>query len=189
MTLWQSSQLPTKRRCSDQSRSMLVFLGILTAIGFLSCCSLAAAQDQHLTKTTEAAKAVSILGYSRSNQSCEGIEPPALYLDKPPDHGTICFRPGNIKLSEAIVGGLTHCLGRTIRGVSVIYLPRWGYIGPDDVRYTVVFPQARQSVYVDLTVLSSQSGSSGAVPPDISAPAMESPQSPGPMPACTALVS
>jgi hypothetical protein len=73
--------------------------------------------------------------------------------------------------------------------VSVVYLPRWGYVGPDDLRYTVVFPQARHSVYVDLTVLPDRPGSPGAVPADISSPYTESPQSLGPIPACTAIVS
>ena len=79
----------------------------------------------------------------------------------------------DIKINEAIVGNLKHCVGRNIRGVTVVYLPRWKYIGLDDARYTVVFPQARHSVYVDLTVLPDRSGSP-SVAPDIIAPAAES---------------
>jgi hypothetical protein len=48
------------------------------------------AQNQRLAKTTTADRDVVILGYGRSNQNCESVDPPALYLDKPPDHGTIC---------------------------------------------------------------------------------------------------
>jgi hypothetical protein len=180
----------TGRRSGKYWSTLLLGLGCgLAAIGVPSFCSPAVAQDQHITKTTKAAHDVVILGYARSNQSCNGIEPPALYLDKPPDHGAVCFRTNDIRLREAIVGNLTHCLGRKISGVSVVYLPYWGYVGSDDLRYTVVFPQARHSVYVELTVLPDPPGSPGTVPADISAPYTESPQSPGPIPACTAIVS
>jgi hypothetical protein len=175
--------------CQSWSSLVFGFVWALVAIGFLSNCSPAAAQDGHLTKTTEWAKAAVILGYGRANQNCEGVEPPALYLDKPPDHGTVCFRKSNIRLREVIVGGLPQCVGRKVRGVSVVYLSRWGYAGSDNLAYTVVFPQARHSVHVDLTVLSNRPNAPGTVPADISSPAAESPQSPGPMPECTALVS
>jgi hypothetical protein len=164
-------------------------LGLAFVLMIVPDHSQALAQNQRLAKATKADHEVVILGYGRSDQNCESVDPPALYLDKPPDHGTICFRVNDIKINEAIVGNLKHCVGRNIRGVAVVYLPRWKYIGPDHVRYTVVFPQARHSVYVDLTVLPDRSGSPSAAPADISTPAAESSQSPGPIPACTALVS
>jgi hypothetical protein len=178
-------------RHRDQLWSLRIVSLLFVAAAFvtLTDCSPAVAQDQHLTKTAKAAHDVIIMGYARSDQSCRGIEPPTLTLDKPPDHGTVCFRVADMKLSEAIVGNLTQCLGLKIRGVSVVYLPRWGYTGPDDLRYTVVFPEARHSVYVDLTVLPEKRSSAYSVPADISAPSAESPQPSGAIPACTALVS
>jgi|GraSoi2013_100cm_1033763.scaffolds.fasta_scaffold66802_2 hypothetical protein len=181
----------SKSPTSGESWSSLLFglLCVLAAIGALTFCSPAVAQDERLTRTTKTAHDLVILGYARSNQSCDGVEPPALYLDKPPDHGTVCFRTNDVRLREAIVGNLTHCVGRKISGVSVVYFSRWGYIGSDDLRYTVVFPQARHGVYVDITVMPDQSGSPGTMPSDISAPYAEAPQLPGPIPACTAVVS
>jgi len=164
-------------------------LGLAFVLMVMSGHSSVLAQNQRLAKTTIADHDVVILGYGRSNQNCESVDPPGLYLDKPPDHGTICFRVNDIKINEAIVGNLKHCVGRNIRGVTVVYLPRWKYIGLDDARYTVVFPQARHSVYVDLTVLPDRPGSPSVAPADINTPAAESSQSPGPIPACTALVS
>jgi hypothetical protein len=170
------------------ARSSQRILGLAFVLMVMSDHSPVFAQNQRLSKTTTADRDVVILGYGRSNQNCESVDPPALYLDKPPDHGTVCFRVNDIKINEAIVGNLKHCVGRNIRGVTVVYLPRWKYIGLDDVRYTVVFPQARHSVYVDLTVLPDRSGSP-SVAADTITPAAESSQSPGPIPACTALVS
>jgi len=117
------------------------------------------------------------------------MEPPEVYLDKPPDHGTVCFRVGNIKLAHITTGNATQCLGRKMSGVRVIYLSRWRYAGPDELRYTVVFPTVRESIYVELSIVSNQAGSSGTIPPDISAPSSEASQSPGPMPECAALTS
>jgi hypothetical protein len=144
------------------------------------------AQDEHLTRTTKANEKISILSYARSNQDCEGIDPPSFYLDKAPDHGIVCFRAGTIKLQNAIVGNLTQCIGKHIRGVTVVYVPQEGYVGPDEVRYMVIFPEARHSVFVDLAVVQGQAKSAvsgqGGLPVEVSQP-------PGSLPACIEAVS
>jgi hypothetical protein len=130
---------------------------------------------------------VNILGYARSNHNCEGIDPPSLFLDKPPDHGSVCFRPSKLKLQNAIVGNLTHCIGHKISGVTVVYIPQASYVGMDEVRYTVIFPEARHAVDVDLTVVPGQPQSAASLSGDGGSAAHK--QLPGPMHACTALVS
>jgi hypothetical protein len=159
---------------------MLVMFGVVI-------CSPASAQDQHLSRTTKADSEINILGYARANQSCEGIDPPSLFLDKPPDHGSVCFRPGKLRLKEAIVGNLTQCVGRQVPGVTVVYIPQAGYIGTDEVRYTVIFPQARHVVYVDLNVTPGQPKPAGVAQGDGNFAIDKQPQ--GPMRACTELVS
>jgi hypothetical protein len=173
---------------TEKSCSAWMF-GLAWALMATSSFSPALAEDQRLAKTTRADHDVVILGYGRSNQNCESIDPPALYLEKPPDHGTVCFRTNDITINKAIVGNLTHCIGRKIHGVVVVYSPGWKYAGPDDVRYTVIFPKARHGVYVELTVLPDRPSSSGAVSMDLDAPTTGSPQLPGPIPACASLVS
>lgn len=155
----------------------------------LGCGSTVLAQDAHLVKTTRAGHAVIILGYARSDQNCEGITPPVLYLDKPAEHGTVCWRPGKLKLREAIVGNLTQCLGRDIRGVNVVYFPRWKYVGSDGLQYTVEFPNARHRVEVSMTVLTDGSSSPDSPFADMGEPVGDDSQSPGPMPECAASVS
>jgi hypothetical protein len=134
---------------------------------------------------------ISILSYARANQRCEGIDPPSLYLDKPADHGSVCFRVSTtIRLLDAIVGNLTHCIGRQIRGVTVVYIPRAGYVGLDEVRYTVIFPQARHSVFVDVTVVPGQpTTESGNMVSGVGSFPIEAIQSQGPLRACIEAVS
>jgi hypothetical protein len=162
----------------------------LAALAASICLSPAIAQELRLSIVTEAAKSVVIRGHVRLNKNCEAIEPPALLLDKSPDHGTVCSRPGSVFLKEILYGEKTQrCLGHNLRGIKVVYLPRWGYAGADGFRYTVVHPAGQYPVIVDITVRPNRPNSTGLVPPDISSPTAEELQSPGPIPACTALSS
>src|SRR5258708_30301421 len=80
----------SKSPTSGESWSSLLFglLCVLAAIGALTFCSPAVAQDERLTRTTKTAHDLVILGYARSNKSFHCLEPPALYLDHPPYHRT-----------------------------------------------------------------------------------------------------
>ena len=158
----------------------------LGAVGFVVAIYFppAYAEGEHLTKVTKAGHDIAILSYARSNQNCEGIEPPGLYLDEPPKHGIVCFRHSKVKLQNAVVGNLTQCLGQSIRGVTIYYFPRSKYVGPDELRYTVIFPEKRHGVYAELTVIrdSADDGSVAASP-------MEYAQPTGPIPVCSPAVS
>jgi hypothetical protein len=74
-------------------------------------------------------------------------------------------------------------------GVRIVYLPRHGYIGADTLRYPVRSWIGRITYSVDVTIAPDTSTSRNAVPADISSPANDTLQSPGPIPACTALAS
>ena len=128
-----------------------------------------------------------ILSYARSNRSCDGIEPPGLYLDKPPEHGSVCFRPSKVKLVNVVVGDVAHCLGRAVAGISVHYFPRSRYVGADAFQYSAIFPETRQTTDVDLTVLPDSSSSLNTQRSGIGI--IEYSQPPGPMPACSPAVS
>ena len=140
-----------------------------------------------LARTTKATHNVFIEGYARTDDKCESIDPPTVYVDKPPKHGIVCFRSADLRLRTTVENNLAHCLGRSAHGIHVIYAPRAGYAGPDTVRYTVRFPKTQHTVDVILTVLPDDRQPSGATPGgpfigDVS-------QTPGPLPVCTALVS
>ena len=165
------------------SWTLVIGSGLISATAF--------AQDERLARTAKMDREITIHSYARANQSCEGIDPPPLYLDKPAEHGSVCFRVSTtIRLQDAIVGNLTHCIGRTIRGVTVVYIPRAGYVGLDEVGYTVVFPQARHRVFVDLTVVPGQPATeSGNAVSGVGSPPVEAIQPQGPLRACIEAVS
>jgi hypothetical protein len=180
MISWQS-QLPSKRRRGD--RSMSVFLCVVAGIGLLSSWSEALTDNQHLSRKTEPGTAIAIKGHARIGDNCQGAELPTLQLEKAPDHGNVCFRVGEIKIAE-IYSGNTKCLGVQVRGARVIYVPRYGYVGTDTLRYSSVAAGENLTFDFDITI-ANPPGAPDIAPSDANAPPKEGPQSAGPMPACT----
>jgi hypothetical protein len=169
--------------------TMLGIARVIAGAAVLVFYSYAHAQDQHLAKTAKADHDVSVLSYARSNQNCDGIDPPKLYLDKPPEHGAVCFRINQVQLQNTVVGNLTQCLGRKIRGVTIVYRSAAKYRGSDELRYTVIFPELSHHVDVGLTVVLDRPNASDTSLREINGSAEEGSQSPGPMPACTVVTS
>jgi hypothetical protein len=119
---------------------------------------------------------------------CSPVPPPAFDLEVPPSHGIVCLRPTNYPIGFTW-GLMDHCLGKKGSGVNVIYLPRHGYAGADTLRYTMLAPVYPEKITVNLTIVRDVPALPGAVPADISSPANDTPQSSGPIPPCSALVS
>jgi hypothetical protein len=175
----------TRKRKPFDVASVYLVVGV-TCFLVLSLPVLA---QVRLSKSTKAAHELFLQGYAQTDSNCASVEPPAINLDQPPEHGIVCSRRGYLYLRNVEDGNLAHCLRRKAFGVHVLYLPRKGYAGKDEVRYTVQFPGTQHKVQVNLTVLPDEPQSRTAVPGDISAPDNEIPQLSGPIPVCTALVS
>jgi hypothetical protein len=141
-----------------------------------------------LTKSTKAAHEVFLEGYARTDNKCESIDPPTVYVDKPPKHGIVCSKNADLLLRKTVENDLSHCLRRKAHGIHVIYVPSKGYAGPDTVRYTVRFPTTQHTVDVILTVLPDAPEPGKSTPADTGAMGLVS-QMPGPLPVCAALVS
>jgi hypothetical protein len=150
----------------------------------LSCvfCPSICAQEQ-LSKAVRAAHDIFLRGYARSNNDCEALDPPDIVIDRPPEHGIVCLRRGNLKLQRTVENNLVHCLGKKVIGVHVIYVAQNGYVGKDSVLYTVRFPTVQHSVEATLMVLPND----GKVPARM--PADNPLQTTGLAPSCPALVS
>jgi hypothetical protein len=125
------------------------------------------------------------------NKDCASLEPPRINLDQPPIHGVVCLRRTDYTIRWVCSNRSAHCVGRKANGVSVVYLPRHGYIGADTLVYTVHMSPGPVTFNTSLTIEPDAPPSPGAsaVPADISAPAGDTPQSPGPIPMCPALMS
>jgi|ERR1700756_1958469 hypothetical protein len=163
-------------------------LQIVVVFG-LFVLSLPSFAQVQLWKTTSASHDVVIEGYARTNNKCESIDPPTVYVDRPPMHGIVCSKNGELLLRKTVENDLSHRLSKRAQGIQVVYLPRKGYVGSDTVRYTVRFPTAQHAVEVLLTVLAGGLQSPGVAPPSIDDPASDVRQTPGPLPVCPALVS
>jgi hypothetical protein len=166
-------------------RSLTWLVGVSCTLGFF----LPVQAETQLSIATRAAEIRNLQSYARTNAACTGIEPPPIYIEEPPAHGIVCLRRTTVLLTKVEENNLSHCLGRKVPGVSVVYLARGNYVGGDIVRYSVRFPAVTLSVLVNLTVSSADSRSPRSMPPDISDPGAETIQVPGPIPSCTALVS
>ena len=70
-----------------------------------------------------------------------------------------------------------------------MYLPRKAYSGPDKVRYTVHFPNAHQTVEINVTILPDDPQSGTEMPSEGDSSAGNVPQMPGPLPGCAAPMS
>jgi hypothetical protein len=183
MISWQGSL----SRRSVASGGLILGVSSAVAITVYSCDAQTLQQEKHLTHTTRASEEIVVEGEAQADEFCNSAEPPQLFLDRRPDHGTVCFESGEFEVGEAVTGDLA-CLGRMVRGVNIIYRPRPGYTGADRLRYTAIGAQSPHSVSIDLTVLPGKP-TSAVVPPDRSAPPAESAMLLGPMPACVAPVS
>jgi hypothetical protein len=151
-------------------------------------------RSQTLSKTVNADHQIGIFRYSYfDSKTCAGREPPsAIDLNLPPSHGVVCLRRRNDRPIEFQPPSLwpdapLHCRGKIAPSLGVIYLPYRGYTGPDTFRYTVRSRNPITST-VNVTVVPDVPPSPDAIPADI-APSDDTPQAPGPIRPCTALVS
>ena len=153
----------------------------LAAFGLVAAAS---AQDiQKLRKTAKAPKELAVQGLVSIDDTCESRDLPEIDLDIPPKGGTVCMRPGLVRLSSTWTGNNQHCIGKRISGVFVIYLPFGSFIGLDTMQYTVrVEPPQTRTYEAEIRV---EAGHTIIGPR--STPS--EPQKAGPMPVCPAFVS
>lgn len=145
------------------------------------------AQDTELTVTVRTPEETVIEGYADADKTCAPVELPRLVLMKSPEHGFVCYRIEDFEVAGDS-GTDRACVGRWVRGISVFYLARPGYGGPDSLRYEAITDHRRDRVDVRVSVLPSSANHAHApaVPWNSSGePAM----SIGPIPPCVVPVS
>ena len=142
------------------------------------------ASAESVVAATKSGTEVRLRGYARWNKDCESIDPPEIYVELPPKNGFICARVSK-DIVRIIREGKAQCVGRSIRGISVIYSPRPNFDGTDNARYTVSFNEVRLTVEAEIRVDNNHSSSEQGRKFSPS----ESTQTEGPIPVCAALVS
>ncbi len=187
------------QRAADLASRRLIGAAALCIGGVLCLCMAAFGQDVFKlrdagtpytrSKTGKADHEILLGGHAKFNNDCSSREPPVIDLDMPPSHGVLCLRREKIELRFVYHERSLHCVGQTVSGVRIIYMPRRGYTGVDTLRYVVRFQIDPVTYTVNLTIEPNVPPSPGTVPADTTAPAADAPQSRGPIPECPALVS
>jgi hypothetical protein len=159
---------------------------IAFALAFLGLPGLATATGAtdvfKLRKLAKDRKELEVYGHVNIDDYCESKGPVEIELDIPPKGGTVCMRPGFVRLRYTWSGGNQHCIGRRIKGVFVIYVPFARSSGRDTLQYTArTDPSQTRTYAAEIKVEAAEALTPGAASP--------LPQKPGPMPACAALVS
>lgn len=171
------------RRSANGSCHLI--LGVLSAV--LAMDTSCFAQDSEMTVTARTSEETVIEGYADADNACAPVELPRLLLMKTPEHGIVCYRIEDFEVAGDS-GRDQACLGRWVRGISVFYLARPGYSGPDSLRYEAITDRRRDRVAVRVTVLPDPANAS-QVPANPDGSSYEPAMSIGPIPACVVPVS
>jgi hypothetical protein len=145
-------------------------------------------QAERLATTGQGDAPILIREHAGWDGDCAAIAPPALTLDRPPQHGFVCAQAGDVTVHTMYVGTAPQCVGRRVRGVRLFYVPEPGYAGSDGLQYSVQYPSVRRTVAVTVTVAAGSSRAQ-AVPADTVGMGPDAGQASGAVPACLGPVS
>src|SRR5262245_62017827 len=110
----------------------------LTFVVFSLAASTSAAEIYKLNKTAKAGKELSVTWFFKNlKDNCESGETPEIDLNVPPKGGTVCLRSDMVRVRNIWTGRHQHCIGTTVRGVRVIYIPSESFTGVDSTQFTV----------------------------------------------------
>lgn len=162
-----------------------LILGVLSAVLAMDIACFA--KDSEMTVTARTSEETVIEGYADADNTCAPVELPRLLLMKSPEHGIVCYRIEDFEVAGD--SGRDHaCIGRWVRGISMFYLSRSGYSGPDSLRYEAITDRRRDGVAVRVRVLPSPANDSNQ-PANAGGSLREPSMSIGPIPACVVPVS
>jgi hypothetical protein len=164
-------------------RHRLAVLAGVFCLASLCLTARASAQNETMqrkeSKTGRADRELQLNGFVRVDGKCAGMEPPRINLDRPPAHGIVCLRQGDVVLKYALKGTAARCLGHKAPGIRVFYRPHDGYVGKDEVGFTAHFPDGQINVDVDVTIVPDERPATKTAPHDAGAPAEPSRKCPG----------
>lgn len=144
-------------------------------------------QTQQVSIEAITARTKSIGGFARESTRCETVIP-ALHLDDPPQHGSVCYRIEELDKRAAKWSsgppGLKGCPNQYVIGVRIFYTSRAGHVGHDRLRYRAAVRPIQIRV-VNIRIHSPV----GDSPLDAASSKFEVPQSRGPIPPCSTPVS
>jgi hypothetical protein len=76
--------------------------------------------------------------HAQWNNNCGSAGLPSIKIDKPPGNGKVFTTSGIYTISRSYTGSM-RCKDKKVNGIFLIYAPRPGFIGTDEVSYQVVY--------------------------------------------------
>jgi hypothetical protein len=111
----------------------------------------AADREQILTRSTKAGQEVGVGFAVRWDKNCEPLLP-RLSIVTPPGHGSLCGRTITVVTRKNVVTDDQTCVGRRMRALQVIYMPRADFSGSDTVDYMIDWRRFRTRTHVDIQI-------------------------------------
>src|ERR1700743_3648050 len=112
--------------------------GVMVLFASVSVMAVAAAAPplpEYFSQEATAGEPSEIGHHARWDDTCEALDAPRLTIERAPSHGNICVSRGPVELVVSRSHAGLRCIGKSIKGVHVIYSPRAGFTGVDTVRY------------------------------------------------------
>src|SRR5437868_1356151 len=92
----------------------------------IALTSQGAIAQEHSTRITEPDHEVVVRQFVQWNSQCKVTRIPEIYVDRPPENGFVCFRRAPVAPGKVVIGpaNWTHCFGRPMDGIHLVYFPR-----------------------------------------------------------------
>jgi hypothetical protein len=116
-------------------------LAVSCAVGATSA-AYAAEPAIVVKRETDAGKEVLVRGFAEFDASCSLVRVQTVTVVVPPHGGRVESRPGPVVIGPNWVGG-GNCVGTTLQGVNVFYVPAPGFSGSDAFSLDVGYSKRR----------------------------------------------
>lgn len=88
----------------------------LCAASAVALCAVVVQAADEVARRGWAGEDIVLREHAGWDRNCNAVTPPALHLDTPPQHGTVCARAADIRIESLSYGTQAHCIGRLVHG-------------------------------------------------------------------------
>jgi hypothetical protein len=130
-------------------RSSSIAAVVVASAGLAAAAT--AAEPLLVKRQTVAGKEVLVRGFAEFDSQCRLVRVQTIGVATPPRSGTVETRPGPVVIGPNWVGG-GNCVGTTLQGVNVYYVPAAGFTGSDRFSLDVGYTRRNLRAEVEVTV-------------------------------------
>jgi hypothetical protein len=119
----------------------------IAAAAIVLCSGICLADTKSWNKTTKINHEVIISTHAQWEKNCGPRGLPAVNIEKQPNNGKVFTRSGRLTITYSFnEGSNPRCKGRQVTGIFVVYTPDSGFIGTDELAYTVTYHGTSQRI-------------------------------------------